>query len=56
MYREAIIEACERVYIPRGVEQMTDVTGLPGAFCLVRVLLPYCAVVTTSSGGQNGQG
>ncbi len=24
------LEACERVYTPRGVEQVTDVTGLPG--------------------------
>ncbi len=24
------LEACKQVYTPRGVEQVTDVTGLPG--------------------------
>ena len=33
------LEACERVYTPRGVEQVMDVTGLPGVIiCNLKAL------------------
>ncbi len=27
------LEACKRVYTPQGIEQVTDITGLPGIIC-----------------------